>query len=362
MSSRKKTLVLGSISLLAILGLVIAAGLAAGITSMRSVERPEHLPIGASTRALATSIAYIILTPSTPPASGPAALPPTDAVSPRSNATSLPDNVFIDTSTSSSTATSSPTDALAGLSAPSPTPTAPPADTPTPTPTPTDAPTPTPTPTLTSTPTATPLLPGRITGRVSLDGVPVSQGATLRLEDQAYNMIAETTVDASGHYVFPDLASSSEGYHVSFAQEWNPQYKINQVISWGWIGPVAVENGAVVELPDLDISLRGFGQLHPAPNATVSAAALSPEAPILFEWNAYPQAVAYWVDLAQGEEQEVVWQSSLSQAVSHVFDGTVDSGVHIQPGEYWWGVGSRRDLGPSPLTVYGYLSVLLVEP
>jgi hypothetical protein len=47
---------------------------------------------------------------------------------------------------------------------------------------------------------------------------------------------------------------------VLFAQEWNTQYDVNQVISWGWIGPVAVENGADVELADFDTSLQGFGK------------------------------------------------------------------------------------------------------
>jgi hypothetical protein len=185
---------------------------------------------------------------------------------------------------------------------------------------------------------------------------------TLKLENQSYNVIAETTVGADGLYAFTDLEASSERYNLLFAQEWNSQYETDQVVSWGWLGPVAVENGTVVELPDCDISLLGFKPVSPGPDATFSAAALAPENPIAFEWTAYPQAVAYWVDLARGEEQQVIWQSSLIQATSFAFDGTVGNGAHIQVGEHWWGVGARRELGPYMLTVYGYLPGLIIEP
>jgi hypothetical protein len=189
----------------------------------------------------------------------------------------------------------------------------------------------------------------------------VSRGVTLKLENQSYNVIAETTVGTDGVYAFSDLKASSEGYNLLFTQAWNSQYGTDRVVSWGWLGPVAVENGTVVELPDFDISLLGFRQVSPAADATFSAAALSPDNPIPFEWTAYPQAVKYWVDLVRGEEQELVWQS-LVQAKSFAFDGTVGNGAHIRPGEYWWAVGARRESGPYPLTVYGYLAGLIIEP
>lgn len=170
------------------------------------------------------------------------------------------------------------------------------------------------------------------------------------------------TVGADGVYVFPELEPSSEGYNVLFAQEWNSQYKTDQVISWGWLGPVIVESGAVIELPDFDVSLLGFGQVNPGPETALSAAAISSDNPITFEWTAYPQAATYWVDLVRGEEQRAVWHSSLVQTPSLAFDGRLDDGTHIQPGEYWWGVGARRELGAYTLTVYGYLLGLVVEP
>ena len=204
--------------------------------------------------------------------------------------------------------------------------------------------------------------PSRFTGRILLDGAPVAEGVALKLEDQSYNVIAGTTVEADGVYAFTDLPASSEGYNVLFAQEWNEQYDIDQVISWGWMGPIAVESGAVVELPDFEISLLGFRQVNPEPNATFSAAALSPQNTIVFEWTAYPQAVTYWVDLSPGEELEAVWQSALIQGTSAAFDGTLNDGTHIQPGEYWWGVGARQELGSYTITIYGYQQRLSVEP
>jgi hypothetical protein len=204
-------------------------------------------------------------------------------------------------------------------------------------------------------------MPGRITGRLLLDGAPVNAGTKLKLENQSYKVIAETTVGADGVYTFPDLVPSSGGYNVVFAQEWNTGYGTNQVVSWGWLGPVAVGNGAVVQLPSLDVSLLGFKQVNPRPDATFSAAALSSQNPIRFEWAAYPQAVKYWVDLVRGEEQKPAWQS-LAQATSLAFDGTLGNGARIQPGDYWWGVGARRELGTYKLTVYGYLPGLMIEP
>lgn len=189
----------------------------------------------------------------------------------------------------------------------------------------------------------------------------MSEGVKLKLENQSYSVVAETTVGAEGAYAFSDLEPSSQGYNVTFAQKWNAQYGTDQVVSWGWLGPVAVENGAAVELPDFDVSLLGFSQVNPGPDETFSAAAVSPQDPITFEWAAYPQAVKYWVDLVRGEEQELVRQSVI-QDTSFAFDGTLGNGAHIQPGEYWWGVGARRELGPYKLNVYGYLPGLIIEP
>jgi len=228
------------------------------------------------------------------------------------------------------------------------------------TPTPTVTPSPTPSATVTHEPTLS--SPARISGRILLGGVPPGADVVLGLEDQTYNRVAEITVGADGAFTFSNVPASDSGYNVVFSQKANPQYQIEQVISWGWLGPISLTAGEIIELPDFDISLLGFGQTAPAPNATFSAANISAAAPIVFEWNAYPQASAYWVDLTQGEEQNVFWQSPAVQLNRYSFDGAVANGQRIQPGEYWWGVGAIRQLGPYKLTVYGYLPVFYIEP
>ncbi len=359
MSSRKDALMIGIAFALVLIALIIIVGLIVGVLpTSRAVGRPEHLPLGTSRQVLSTAVVYITLAPGNTPAVTQPLLRPTGTPSPSSTATPVPGNTLSDDTPETM---HSPVDTPTDTPVPSPTPTQPFLATDTSTPI-GSTPTWTPTSTDTPTPNPTPLAPGRITGRVLLDGVPVSGNVALRLEDQAYNLIAETIVGADGVYVFPDLDPSSEGYNVVFAQERNAQYSIDQVASWGWIGPIAVEDGKVIEVPDFEISLQGFEKINPEPNASFSAAALSSENPILFEWTAYPQADTYWVDLARGEEQEVVWQSTRVQATSLAFDGRVGNGTHIQPGEYWWGIGARRELGPYLLTVYGYLPVFMIEP
>lgn len=235
---------------------------------------------------------------------------------------------------------------------------------PTPTPTPTLTPTASPTASVTPTPTSTSeptISPGQISGRVLLNGAPAS-GVKLKLEDKSQKTIGETVVEGDGTYTFSNLTATGDGYNLVFAQEWNTQYELDQVVSWSWLGPIPVEDGKVATVPDFDISLLGFEPTDPKPNASFSAASVSSSDPIQFTWSAYPDANKYWVDLAHGQEQTVVWQSPVAQSTSVDFNGTLSSGSQIEPGEYWWGVGARRTLGDYKLTVYGYLPVFLVVP
>lgn len=195
-----------------------------------------------------------------------------------------------------------------------------------------------------------------------MDGTPAVEGARLRLEDASYQVVAQTTVGADGRYVFADLPPSGEGYTLLFAQEWTPQYELGQVVSWGWLGPVPVEGGQTTLLPDLDLSLLGFAQLAPAPEAIHSAAELAAGRGIVFQWTAYPQAAQYWMDLWPAEEGDLAWQSGLIESTSLDFDGTLDDGALIQAGEYWWGVGARRPVAGYTWTVYGYQQILVVGP
>ena len=228
---------------------------------------------------------------------------------------------------------------------------------PLPTPTPTSTPAASPTHTVTTTPTATSPSsgPGLISGRLLFNGVPVNGAARLILETQDNEQVAETTVASDGSFSFENVPPSAEGYNILFHQEANPEYELEQVISWGWMGPVVVAENGTVNVPDMDIALLGLNPINPEPNVSVSTGA-----PIAFQWSAYPQATAYWVDLVKGEEMQLVWKSTPLQSTSATFDGQAGGGA-LEPGEYWWGVGAQRNLGEYTLTVYGYLPVLLIQ-
>jgi hypothetical protein len=212
----------------------------------------------------------------------------------------------------------------------------------------------------TTSPTST-AVSGGITGRVRIDGTP-ADGVALKLEDQDLNTISETVVGSDGSYTFSNLDSTATGYNLVFSLEWNPQFELGQVVSWGWVGPIPVVNGTVVQIPDFDISLLGFEPTTPAPNVSLSAKLVTSSSPLEFKWAAYPEATGYWVDLVFGQEQTIVWQSLVAESTSIRFDGILNSGAQIQPGEYRWGVGAQRDLGHYKLTVYGYLPAFTIVP
>jgi hypothetical protein len=134
------------------------------------------------------------------------------------------------------------------------------------------------------------------------------------------------------------------------------------VVSWAWLGSIVLEGGATLQLPDLELSLLGFRQVAPTPDAVITEAALSAGNPVQFEWTPYPQAALYWVDLSPGGEPDPIWQSPLLEGTSLLFDGTLEGGAALQAGEYWWGVGARRAVGPYTWTVYGYQQRVFVEP
>lgn len=302
------------------------------------------------------------LSPTWTPEPTPTPLPPTETPTAEPSPTQVSKALPATPTTPAATSTPTPTGTPSPTATPVPSiahsPTLTPTSIPLPTLTATPTLLPTRTPTLPPSPTWTPspIPPGHIQGRLLVDGVPVAAGVILKLEDQRYTIVGQGQTDAAGLFTFANLPASDDGYNVLFAQEWNTRYDLEKVVSWGWLGPVIVAGGETVQLPDLDISLQGFKQLSPVPDAAFSAAALSPEHPITFEWTAYPGAVSYWADLSPGEALEAIWQSELTPGFTATFDGTVE------PGTYWWGVGARRSSGPYTLTVYGYQQRLVIEP
>lgn len=226
----------------------------------------------------------------------------------------------------------------------------------------TPLPSPTATPTLvpTATPTGTPEPDsGVISGRVLLDGAPPESAVRLTLEDQATLVVRELEV-VGGAYRFAALPASAEGYTVAFAQDRNPQFGFDDVVSWAWIGPAEVRDGRVTSLPDLEIGLLGLHQLSPSVDAFLGMGAATPANPLVFAWTPYPDASRYWVDLHAGGTLELVWQSGVVTTESVAFDGNLDNGETLQPGTYWWRVGAQVD--GINLTVAGPLAGFTVRP
>lgn len=253
------------------------------------------------------------------------------------------------TSSETATFTPEPSATLTATSEPSATVTA----------TPEPSATVTPTPTATDIPdTPTPEAVG-IRGKILVDGSS-GGGVRLQLENQSYQVIAETTTHDNGQYEFDDISSSNEGYNILFSGQANAQYG-ESVISWGAVGPIRVDN-RLVEVADFDVSLRGFKQVNPAPNSNVSADGILSGDLLTFEWTTYPGASRYWVDLTTGEQMAVVWQSALVDGTSINFDGRLNNGRNIETGNYWWGVGIQQKVGDYTMTRYSYLPALIMDP
>ncbi len=200
----------------------------------------------------------------------------------------------------------------------------------------------------------------QINGRIVNNNIPVGSGVTLSLEDLSHQTIATASTTDDGTITWADVPPSDLGYNVVFSLAANSQFGIDQALSWVWVGPIPLHQGEVIQLPDIEISPQGFGQISPEPEAVVSAAAITPATPLIFQWSPYSEATDYWIDLIRGEEEKV-WQSQLVTAQQVAFDGTLTDGTHIQPGEYWWAVGARSWLGTYQQIVYTYLVNVSIE-
>ena len=347
-------------SLMCVIGTVVAGKRMGGSSTSATVE-----PLRATSRATGTPMPTSLPGESTFSVTG---TPSAEAQSPPSSTTSTPTPAATSPSQPSPTAshTFAPTTistravappTVSPTSAPEPSASSPINTPEPPDPSPAPAGTPTPTPLV-----VTPRGPASVRGHLVRDGTPVETGVTVKLEDQAYAIIATTTTDAQGTYAFEGVTTSGTGLDVLFAQEWNEQYDVGEVASWAWLGPFTIPRGMAVELPDFEIGLLGFEQVDPPSGAFFSAADISAQAPLVFEWNPYPQATAYWVDLTKGDDLNRVWQSALVETTSLDFYGTLGNGDHITADTYYWGIGARKNLGDYHLTVYGYLPTLIITP
>ena len=215
-----------------------------------------------------------------------------------------------------------------------------------------------PSPTSTRTPTPA---KGSISGRVIVNGVPAS-GVNLTLENQENVNLASVQTGTDGTFQLSNLAAYPAGYSLVFAQDANPQFALDKVVSWSWIDAIPMNAGASEVLPDFEIGLSGLGAVNPAPDSIFSAAAVSAGNPLLFTWTTYNGAARYWVDLTRGEEQVLVWKSALVNGPPVAFDGLMFGGVRVKPDGYWWGVGALRPFGSYTQTVYSYLVGFSLDP
>jgi hypothetical protein len=289
--------------------------------------------------------------------STPTATPePSVSPTPSARPTLLPSDTSTPTPTPTPTATKQPTAAATPGTTPTPAPTA--TSIPVASSTPQPTPTATPRPPATATPTDTPAPNSAVLqGRILLNGTPPEGMVTLTLEDQAYQGVREIEV-SGGAYRFENLPAFGEGYNVVFAQASNSQFGVEEVVSWAWIGPLAVRNGDVVAVADLEIGLLGLVQTNPPPDAFVDA--ITPQAPLALAWLPYPDASRYWVELLAGAALQRVWQSDAVGSTSVAFDGILDSGETLAPGTYWWRVGAEVDgIG---MTLSGPLEGFTVRP
>jgi hypothetical protein len=255
---------------------------------------------------------------------------------------------------------------------PTPTPTIPstltPAPTDTNTPAFTSTPTSTPSPTWTLTPSSTLIptntwtpVPARLSGRLMQDSTPVETGVTLILEDQSFNQVSETTVIKDGKFSFESVPYNPDGYNVLFSQDRNIGFDPYKVISWGWFGPIIIQDGAVIDLPDFDISLHGLDYTHPIPDSQISGSSITDNNPLSFEWTGHPYAGEYWVTLVDENFVEI-WKSELITETKVNFNGILNNGKQIQSGQYWWGVGTYGNLGDFKVTIFGFLDGFTIIP
>lgn len=213
-----------------------------------------------------------------------------------------------------------------------------------------------PTPTLSPTPLGELIL---VTGRVVSQGTPIAN-VTITLEGRS---VLTTTTGADGTYQFQadwiNVLTS-----IVFSLEANPQLSpSNNYVTWSWIEWTLLGES---EVPDLEISSAPngvvFQQTLPADGSSVSAAQITFENPVTFEWTGYPQAEQYWVDLGRQGEEEPAWSSAAVLDEYVYFDGTLDNDTKITEGSYWWAVGTLRSEPGFRFLAYTHNWTLIITP
>lgn len=210
--------------------------------------------------------------------------------------------------------------------------------------------------TLSPTPLESPLL---VTGRVVDQNVPIAN-VTVILEGPS---VMTAVTNENGAYAFL-VDWNDVDFSVVFSYEANPQVgSPKDYLAWAWIES-RLQND--IEVPDLEISAMPegiyFQQLSPVEGSTYSAYQISDDAPLRFEWTAYPQVDQYWIDLGREDEETPAWYSPVVTEYSVDFDGILKNGAQISEGTYWWAVGAIRTETGFRFLVYTQDSTLYITP
>jgi hypothetical protein len=204
-----------------------------------------------------------------------------------------------------------------------------------------------------------------ISGRVVNQDTPI-ENVTITLEiTLEQNDVVElvTTTASDGSYQFQS-SWKNKAYTISFALESNPQLNpSSDYVTWSWIEGTILGN---IEAPDLEISAKPNGDLFeqslPSDGSSVSAAQITSETPLTFEWTGYPQAEQYWVDLGRQGETEPAWSSIAVMDPIVDFNGTLTNGTKISEGTYWWAVGTLKTQPGFRMLAYTQNWTLVVTP
>jgi len=225
---------------------------------------------------------------------------------------------------------------------------------------------PTNTSTFTPIPTASATLsPGEsgISGRVVLNGSPVSGVSVSFRDDQPAR---SSLTDTQGRYWFTTYAIGVD-FLLAFEQSVNTSYTsvatvASTVLLYGYLPA----GSSVIILPDLEIGLvlngQSFEPTTPIDGASYNSAVISSANPLQFTWTTYNQADFYYVELYSSDSDVLLWGSENTTSTSVMFNGTLDDGTHISAGTYKWYVAANRAINDYTLTVYTKPRSLLINP
>jgi hypothetical protein len=96
--------------------------------------------------------------------------------------------------------------------------------------------------------------------------------------------------------------------------------------------------------------------------ATYSATYINPNNPLQFNWSTYSQGEYYFVELGPVGSDEPIFVSDETATSTLMWDGTLDSGLHIPEGSYWWHVGVWKNLGALKFYVLSANKELMFNP